>query len=53
MAVSLAYRKPYVRPDRAVVIYDFILEHGRWRIDEIRTARWSVRDLLSDWLKAG
>ncbi|HLG80591.1 MAG TPA: DUF3828 domain-containing protein [Bradyrhizobium sp.] len=50
LSVSLAYRKPYVRPDPAIVIYDFVREDGRWRIDEIRTRRWSVRDLLRHWL---
>jgi hypothetical protein len=51
LSVSLAYRKPYVRKDRAVVTYDFVREDGRWRIDEIRTKRWSVRDLLRHWLE--
>jgi hypothetical protein len=51
LSVSLAYRKPYVRPDPAIVTYDFVREDGRWRIDEIRTKRWSVRDLLQRWLE--
>jgi hypothetical protein len=28
-----------------------VREDGRWRIDEIRTKRWSVRDLLRHWLE--
>ena len=51
LSVSLAYRKPYFRPDPAIVTYDFVREEGRWRIDEIRTKRWSVRDLLRHWLE--
>jgi hypothetical protein len=50
LSVSLAYRKPYVRPDPAIVTYDFVREDGHWRVDEIRTRRWSVRDLLRHWL---
>lgn len=53
LAVKLNYRKPYYRPGPpAVVTYDFIREDGRWRIDNFRTRTWSVRDMLSDWLKA-
>jgi hypothetical protein len=51
VAVRLIYRKPYVREGEAIVTYDFIREGGRWRIDNIRTAKWSVRDLLTRWLK--
>jgi hypothetical protein len=51
LSVSLAYRKPYVRPDPAIVTYDFVREYGHWRIDEIRTRRWSLRDLLHHWLE--
>jgi hypothetical protein len=51
LSVSLAYRTPYVRPDPAVVTYDLVREDGHWRIDEIRSKRWSVRDLLQHWLK--
>ena len=52
LAVRLKYRKPYYRPGpRAVVTYDLIHEDGRWRIDNFRTRDWSVRDLLTQWLK--
>jgi hypothetical protein len=52
LAVKLNYRKPYYRPGPpAVVTYDFIREDGRWRIDNFHTKRWSVRDLLTQWLK--
>jgi hypothetical protein len=51
LSVSLTYRKPYHRPDPAIVAYDFVREDGRWRIDEIRTKRWSVRDMLRHWLE--
>ena len=50
LSVSLAYRKPYYRPDPGIVTYDFVREDGRWRVDEIRTRRWSVRELLRHWL---
>jgi hypothetical protein len=32
------------------VTYDFVREEGRWRIDNIRTSKWSVRDMLTHWL---
>jgi hypothetical protein len=51
LAVKLSYRKPYYRPGPpAVVTYDFVREEGRWRIDNIRTTDWSVRDILTQWL---
>jgi hypothetical protein len=51
-AVKLAYREPYVRKGPPpVVTYEFIREGGRWRIDNIRAPEWSVRDLLTLWLK--
>ena len=54
LAVKLTYRDPYVHlgPPR-VVTYDFIRKGRSWRIDDIRTKRWSVRDLLTLWLKGG
>lgn len=52
VAVELFYQKPYVRPDGPfIVTYDFVHEDGRWTIDNIHTKRWSVRDLLTRWLK--
>jgi hypothetical protein len=33
------------------VKYDFVRENGPWRIDNIRTDKRSVRDLLTRWLK--
>jgi hypothetical protein len=52
LAVKLNYRKPYYRPGPpAVVTYDFIREDGRWRIDNFRTTKWSVRAMLTQWLK--
>jgi hypothetical protein len=27
-------------------------EKGRWRIDNISTKEWSVRDILAQWLMA-
>lgn len=52
LLVTLNYRKPYYRPGApAVVTYDFIREDGRWRIDNVRTKNWSVRELLARWLK--
>lgn len=52
LAVKLDYRKPYYRPGPpAVITYDFIRENGRWRIDSFGTKGWSVRDILTEWLK--
>jgi hypothetical protein len=52
LAVKLNYRKPYYRPGPpAVVTYDFVREDGRWRIDNFHTPKWSVRELLTIWLK--
>jgi hypothetical protein len=53
LAVKMIYRKPYVREGDAVVTYGFIREGGHWRIDNIRSTNWSVRDLLEHWLKPG
>jgi hypothetical protein len=53
LAVTMIYRKPYVREGEAVVTYDFIREAGHWRINNIRSTNWSVHDLLEHWLKAG
>lgn len=52
LAVKLNYRKPYYRPGPpAVVTYDFIREGAAWRVDNIRTPGWSVRSMLTEWLK--
>lgn len=38
-----------------IIRYDFVREHGAWRIDDIRGAAdgdpWSIRDILNDFLK--
>jgi hypothetical protein len=39
-----------VGPPR-VVTYDFVHEGGAWRIDNIRGQGWSVRKILTAWLK--
>jgi hypothetical protein len=51
LSVELDYHKPYVSSGPAIVTYDFVRENGRWLIDDVRTKRWSVRSLLSRWLK--
>jgi hypothetical protein len=54
VAVRLGYQEPYVHPPKpSVVVYEFVREDGRWAIDDIHTDRWSVRDLLSHWLRDG
>ncbi len=54
VAVELLYQKPYVRSGGPfIVTYDFIREDGRWKIDNIQTKAWSVRNLLTRWLKVG
>jgi hypothetical protein len=52
LAVKMIYREPYVHvgPPR-VVTYDFVHEGGAWRIDNIRGQGWSVRKILTAWLK--
>ncbi|MGY8684928.1 hypothetical protein Q2941_45375 [Bradyrhizobium sp. UFLA05-153] len=52
LAVKLNYRKPYYRPGPpAVVTYDFVQEDGHWRIDNFHTTKWSIREMLTQWLK--
>jgi len=51
VAVTLGYHKPFTLKGPSVVIYDFVREDGLWRIDNIHTTKWSVRDLLNLWLK--
>ncbi|MDR3436304.1 hypothetical protein, partial [Telmatospirillum sp.] len=48
--VQLGYSVP--SPDgEHVVIYEFVRENGRWKVNEIHTKVWSLRTLLSNWLK--
>lgn len=36
---------------RRVTTFDFIGEDGRWRIDNFRGREWTVREILTLWLK--
>jgi len=51
VAVRLIYKEPYAGHGKSVVTYDFVREDGAWKIDNIHTKKWSVRDMLSRWLK--
>ena len=49
LAVKMIYRD-YAGPT-PVVTYSFIREEGRWRIDEMRSPKWSLSDHLKFWQK--
>jgi hypothetical protein len=51
VAVTLVYKEKNPRPEPSVVRYDLVRESGQWKIDEIRSRNWSVRDMLNDFLK--
>jgi hypothetical protein len=46
-------RNPPDPRDRIIVRYDMVLEHGRWKIDDIRGTtdgkEWSVRAIIKRW----
>lgn len=44
--VVLKYQEPYVHDGVHLVTYDLVREDGRWVVDNIRTKKWTVRDLL-------
>lgn len=48
LTVKLIYRE---RGPARVMTYDFIREDGRWRIDDFRGRGWTVREILTLWLK--
>lgn len=48
LTVKLIYRE---RGPARVMTYDFIREDGRWRIDNFRGRGWTVREILTLWLK--
>lgn len=57
LAVKQIFRESFlheVAPDDTViydiVIYDFVRESGRWRIDNIRNEDSSLRKILEEWL---
>jgi len=52
LTVKLIYREPYVHegPPR-VMRYEFIREGSLWRIDDFHGLEWSVREILTAWLK--
>lgn len=57
MAVTIKAHQPNARSNAAdmTIHYDFVLEAGQWKIDEIKGAvdgsPWSVRALLADSFK--
>ena len=56
IAVTIAgHNQPRAKADDAIVLYDFVLEGPRWKIDDIRGASdgepWSIREMLTSSLK--
>ncbi len=52
LAVKLIYREPYVHKGAPpVMTYNFIREGGRWRIDNFGGREWTVREILTLWIK--
>jgi hypothetical protein len=51
IAVALAYKEKNPRPEPSVVRYDLVREGDQWKIDEIRSSNWSLRDMLNGFLK--
>jgi hypothetical protein len=51
IAATLAYKDGDAGPKPKVVRYDLVRENGRWKIDEIHSDSWSVRALLSNFLR--
>ena len=56
IAVTIAGRRHDAKPADQVIRYDFVLDDGAWKIDDIKGAAdgepWSVRGMLEDSLKA-
>jgi hypothetical protein len=51
IAVTLIYKEGDASPKPKVQRYNLVLEGGQWKIDEIRGDKWSVRDLLTNFLR--
>jgi hypothetical protein len=51
VAVTLIYKEGDTSPKPKVQRYSLVLEGGQWKIDEIRGEKWSVRDLLTNFLR--
>ena len=51
IAATLVYKEGNPGPEPSIVRYDLVRENGQWKIDEIRTSKWSVRDMLTLYLK--
>ena len=49
LAVKMIYRD-YKGPT-PVITYSFVREDGHWRIDEMRSPKWSLSDHLEFWQK--
>lgn len=50
IAATLAYKEG-PQPEPSIVRYDLVREGGQWKIDEVRGGAWSVRDMLTRFLK--
>ena len=51
IAATLIYKEGNPRPEPSIVRYDLVREDGEWKIDEIRGKNWSVRNMLTQFLK--
>jgi hypothetical protein len=51
LAVKMVYRD-YTGPT-SVITYSFVREDGHWRIDEMRSPKWSLSGHLKFWQKKG
>jgi hypothetical protein len=50
IAATLAYKEGDTGPKK-ILRYNLVLEGGRWKIDEISGDKWSVRTLLTNFLR--
>ena len=55
IAVTITGRTARAKPTDDIVRYNFVLDAGKWKIDDISSTldgeAWSIRDLLSESLK--
>ncbi len=55
IAVTITGRTARAKPSDDIVRYNFVLDAGKWKIDDISSTidgeAWSIRDLLSESLK--
>ena len=47
IAAALTYKESNPRPGQTIVRYDLVRQDDQWKIDEIRSSNWSLRDMLT------